>query len=105
MEQQLTQPEIWGDPEQVKKIQKQRARLRSSIASVDRLATLLDDARTFLELAHEGEQVEPDLVSAVDELEQRTAGVETTTLFRGQHDAADAIVDLHPGAWTDNPKG
>ena len=98
MEQQLTQPEIWGDPEQVKKIQKQRARLRSSIASVDRLATLLDDARTFLELAHEGEQVEPDLVSAVDELEQQTAGVETTTLFRGQHDALDAIVDLHPGA-------
>jgi len=62
------------------------------------LTALLEEAQTFLELAQEGEEVGPDLARAVERLESRAETIELGTLLAGKHDAADAILEIHPGA-------
>jgi len=62
------------------------------------LGVLLDDARTFVELAREGEEVRDDLSRAVRTLERRAEEIELATLLTGDHDSANAILEIHPGA-------
>jgi peptide chain release factor 2 len=62
------------------------------------LTRLLDDARTFGELAREGEDVLADLVQAVAVLGERVEETELATLLTGKHDGAAAILEIHPGA-------
>jgi peptide chain release factor 2 len=59
---------------------------------------MLEDGQTLLELAREGEEVGDDLGRAVADLETRTQEIELATLLTGEHDAANAIVEIHPGA-------
>ena len=98
LETELSRPEIWSDPERVKALQQRRSRLAESIDTSSLLTRLLDDARTFVALAREGESVEADLAQAVDTLRERVEGVEMATLLSGTHDAANALLEIHPGA-------
>jgi peptide chain release factor 2 len=98
LEQRLTEPEIWGDPEEAKKIQRRRSRLQESIAADDELGSLLEEAQTFLELAREGEDVTVDLSDSVDRLQHRAESVELATLLSREHDGSNAILEIHPGA-------
>ena len=98
LEKQLSLPEVWGDQERSKQLQQQRARLLSSIESSDALNGLLEDAQTFLDLAREGEQVGEELAAAVTTLTRSAESLELTTLLSGEHDAANAILEIHPGA-------
>ena len=72
--------------------------MNESIATATSLGRLLDDARTFHELAREGEDVDADLAQAVAALETRVEETELATLLTGKHDGADAILEIHPGA-------
>ena len=94
----LTRPEVWGDPETAKSLQKRRSRIMESLDAANRLGTLSEEAQTFLELAREGEDVVGDLKRAVETLEEQTSEVELATLLIGEHDASNAILEIHPGA-------
>jgi len=59
---------------------------------------LLEESQTLLELAREGEPVVDELARSVDTLEQHSANLELATLLTGNHDALDAIIEIHPGA-------
>ena len=98
LEQRLTHPDVWGDPEKAKQIQQRRARLGESVESSERLGELLDEAQTFLDLAREGEDVGGDLGDAVDRLVRRTEEVELEVLLTGDHDGSNAILEIHSGA-------
>jgi peptide chain release factor 2 len=98
LEKRLTQPEVWGDPDEATKIQRERSRLQESVDADRELTGLLEDAQTFLELAREGEDVGEDLARSVQLLQRRTESIELTTLLSGEHDAGDAILEIHPGA-------
>jgi peptide chain release factor 2 len=98
VEQQLTQPEVWSDQERTKTLQQERSRLMAAIEASGSLDTLLEDAQTFLELSREGEEVGGDLTRAVDRLAENVETLELETLLSGEHDASDAIVEIHPGA-------
>ncbi len=89
---------MWSDPERARQLQQRRARLGQDIEEARTLARLLDDARTLLELAREGEDVGADLARAMEALERRAEEVELGTLLTGAHDAADALLEIHPGA-------
>lgn len=58
----------------------------------------MEDAETLLELAREGEDVGDDLSRAVETLATRVETLELATLLAGDHDASDAILEIHPGA-------
>jgi peptide chain release factor 2 len=62
------------------------------------LNSLLEDAQTFMDLAREGEQVGEELAEAVNTLTRSAESLELTTLLSGEHDAANAILEIHPGA-------
>jgi peptide chain release factor 2 len=79
-------------------LRQRRSRLTAAIETAAGLSRLLDDARTFHELAREGENVTADLGEAVDLLEQRVESTELATLLTGPHDAASTIMEIHPGA-------
>ncbi len=98
VERKLSQPDIWADPEQAKQAQQERARLGADLDSALELETLLEDARTLLELGNEGEDVGADLLVAVTALSDRVDNVELSTLLSGEHDATNAILEIHPGA-------
>ncbi len=98
LEQELTRPEVWNDPAKARELQQRRARLQESVDVAANLGRMLDDARALLELADEGEDVRRDLDAAVGDLGRKTEETELSTLLTGAHDAADAIVEVHPGA-------
>ena len=62
------------------------------------MSALLDDARTFLELAGEGEEVRAELAEAVVSLEARVEEIELETLLTGEHDQGNCLLEIHPGA-------
>jgi peptide chain release factor 2 len=72
--------------------------LEQSLGRVDELGTLLEEAQTFLELAREGEDAFDELAGALARLETQAESMELATLLSGEHDAADAILEIHPGA-------
>jgi peptide chain release factor 2 len=57
-----------------------------------------DDLNALLDLAGEGEDVIQELSSEVDRLIEETRHTEIRMLLSGEHDAANAIVTIHPGA-------
>jgi peptide chain release factor 2 len=56
------------------------------------------DIRALLELAEEGEDVLAELTGEVGHLEQEAQHTEIRMLLSGEHDGANAIVTVHPGA-------
>jgi len=82
----------------VKHLQKERAGLQQQTERAGALATLVEEAETLIELAREGEEVAADLSRTVSRLESAAESAELDTLLSGEHDAADAIVEIHPGA-------
>jgi peptide chain release factor 2 len=77
---------------------RERKRLEEAIASDEELARRADDIAAYFELAKEGESVDGDLAREFDALKQRVEELETRTLLRGENDARNAIVTIHPGA-------
>ncbi len=52
----------------------------------------------MLEWAQAGEDVIGDLLKSLDTLEEQIDAAETKKMLGGEHDAANAIVSIHPGA-------
>ena len=68
---------------------------RTLLASLKRRA---DDISVLIEWAGAGEDVTGDLARALEELQHEVEGAETRKMLGGEHDAANAIVTIHPGA-------
>jgi peptide chain release factor 2 len=62
------------------------------------LARRVDDLQVLIEWAEAGEDVVSDLQKALDGLEAEVEAGEIKKMLSGEHDAADAIVAIHPGA-------
>jgi len=94
----LSAPDVWSDPERAKALQQRRARAEQAINEARSLQRLLDEAETFAELAREGEEVAEDFGDSVDRLNAEAEQIELETLLTGEHDAGDAILEIHSGA-------
>lgn len=64
----------------------------------DSLKTRIDDIGVLIEWAGAGEDVVADLARALDSLEAEVEAGEIKKMLGGEHDAANAIVSIHPGA-------
>jgi peptide chain release factor 2 len=62
------------------------------------LGRRLDDLGVLLEWANQGEDVSADLLKALDALEAEVEAAEIKKMLGGEHDRANAIVTVHPGA-------
>jgi len=63
-----------------------------------RYSRKVDDLKALVELAGEGEDVIKELSDEVERLMEETRHTEIRMLLSGEHDAANAIVTIHPGA-------
>jgi peptide chain release factor 2 len=75
-----------------------RRRLDDDRALRDRLARRTDDLAVLLEWGRGGEDIVDDLSKGLDELRDEVENAETKKMLAGEHDAANAIVTIHPGA-------
>jgi peptide chain release factor 2 len=64
----------------------------------DSIVKKLDDLGVLLEWAGQGEDVSADLQRALDSLETEVDAAEIKKMLGGEHDRANAIVTVHPGA-------
>jgi peptide chain release factor 2 len=98
LEQQISSPDFWSNPEKSQKIMQDRKRLEESIQNDSRVASLTDDIDTLLELAREGENVDADLHRELKSYAALLEKLETEMLLSGENDARSAIMTIHPGA-------
>lgn len=89
---------FWDNPQVAQQTLQKRAILKESLDTGKNLLSAWEDAKILLELGREGEPVNADLRKAVAELATRLDRAELSMMLRGEHDHANAILTIHPGA-------
>jgi peptide chain release factor 2 len=96
----ISAPGFWDDPEQGARVTSERGRLAKDVEVVDDLDGRLSDVETLYELARDegDESVEPEIGDALSSLASDLDKLELRALFSGEHDERDAICEIHSGA-------
>jgi len=100
VQRELEDPAVWNNPKRAQELGRERAKLETDVELITRLASTLRDARELLELAQAeddasvGDAVADDLLRIAKELDD----VEFRRMFAGEMDAANAFMDIKPGA-------
>jgi peptide chain release factor 2 len=98
LEEQISDPEFWNQPEKSQKVMQERKRLEEALTQDSRIASLNSDLETFFELAREGEDVGAELEREMKLFRTQLDALETGMLLSGENDSRSAIVAIHPGA-------
>ena len=95
-----SEPDLWNDPEEARKVTTELSRLKSDIDVVEALEGRLSDAETLYELGREesDDSIEPEIVAGLRALDSELETLELQALFTGEHDERDAICEVHSGA-------
>jgi len=94
----IDDPGFWADQDRSTRVLQQRARLEETLNIDRKISSQLEDAQALVDLGREGEEVEAELTSALQELESFAGKVETQVLLSGVNDRVNAILEIHPGA-------
>ncbi len=99
LEKEAGQADLWDDPDNARAV---TSELRGVVADIDLLEDLdrrMSDAEVLFELMVE--ESDPSLAgelgAAVEDLRRRLSDLELRSLFSGDYDERDAIVELHAG--------
>jgi peptide chain release factor 2 len=92
------EPGFWNNQAEAQKIMQRRRRLEDEQTLKQSLQRRADDLGVLVEWATAGEDVGPDLIRGLDELQAEVDTAETNKMLGGEHDRANAIVSIHPGA-------
>ncbi|MFP5378496.1 MAG: peptide chain release factor 2 [Vicinamibacteria bacterium] len=98
LESQISAPDFWKDQQSAQRALQRRRRLSEDRELRDALGAKLDDLAVLIEWGEGGEDVAADLARALDTLEREVDAGEVKKMLGGEHDAANAIVTIHPGA-------
>jgi peptide chain release factor 2 len=92
--------DFWNDSENAKKILKNINQLDIWIQAWNKLKTELDDLEVLTELQNEDleEDLEPDIIKKIYQLESEIEDLEFKRMLGGKHDEKNAILTIHPGA-------
>jgi peptide chain release factor 2 len=94
----ISQPDFWKDQAGAQRVLQRRRRLQDEIDLSESLAKQEADLAVLVEWAGAGEDVVADLASGLDRLAEQVEAAETKRLLGGEHDRANAVVTIHPGA-------
>ena len=75
-----------------------RRQIESEVALAESLKARVDDVGVLVEWAQGGEDVEADLTRGLSELSEVIDAGEVKKMLGGEHDHANAIIAIHPGA-------
>jgi peptide chain release factor 2 len=97
LEAEIGRPDLWDDQDLARRLNAEYANLKADVDEYDRLCRVLDDAQVLHELAREEDDAsqEPEIDAAVAALDITLAELELRSLFTGEHDESDAIVQIN----------
>jgi peptide chain release factor 2 len=97
LEIEIGRPDLWDDQEQAKRINAEYANVKADLDGFDALGGELDDTDLLHDMAREvdDESQEPDLQAAVTSIAAKLRQLELRSLFTGEHDEADCIVQIN----------
>ena len=97
LEFEISRPDLWDDQELAKRINAEFANVKGDIDTFDGLSSDLDDADLLHEMAREvdDESQEADIQAAVDAISSQLRQLDLRSLFTGEHDEADCIVQIN----------
>jgi peptide chain release factor 2 len=98
VEARIAAPDFWSNQAEAQKTMQRRRRLEEDRTLLESLRRRTDDINVMIEWAAAGEDVTADFARALDELQQEVERAETRKMLAGEHDRANAIVTIHPGA-------
>jgi peptide chain release factor 2 len=99
LSEQAAAPDFWRDAEKAQAVSRETAGVLALIERWKRQREALEEAQVFLELAAEGDpEARDELGERLARLEREIAEAELARLLGGEHDAGDAILEIHPGA-------
>ena len=96
----IARPDLWDDPDEGRRVSTEFNRVREDVDLLSRLGTELEDAETLAEMAaEEGDESQgPEIEAAVTSLARELDALELRSLFSGDYDEHDAVVEVHAGA-------
>jgi peptide chain release factor 2 len=98
IEKRAGEPGFWNNQAEAQKVMQRRRRLEDEQTLRRSLQRRADDLGVLVEWANSGEDVGVDLARGLDELQAEVDAAETNKMLGGEHDRANAIVSIHPGA-------
>jgi peptide chain release factor 2 len=99
LSEQAAAPGFWDDVERAQAVGRETAAVLGTIERWKKQREGAEEAQVFLELAEEGDaDALRELSAKVEQVEEELAGLELAQLLGGEHDAGNAIVEIHPGA-------
>ena len=102
LETRASQPDLWNDPAQAQELLKQLSQIKEKLAPFRAVQARVDDLEAMCELlSEEGVEDEATLAEQdreADALKRELDQLELETLLGGEHDGADAIVEIKAGA-------
>jgi peptide chain release factor 2 len=105
LETEAARPDLWDDADQARAITTELGQATADLEQLSGMRVELNDARALLELIDESRAegasdaaLDKELVESVDALRKRLSALELQSLFSGEYDERDAVVDLHAGA-------
>jgi peptide chain release factor 2 len=105
LEAEAAAPDLWDDGDRARAITTELGQVAADLEQLTGLRAAFDDTRALLELVDEGRSegspdaaLEAELVTTVDALRKRLGALELQSLFSGEYDEKDAVVELHAGA-------
>src|SRR3954464_9446066 len=97
LEHEIGRPDLWDDQDEAKRINTEYANVKTDVDQFDELAGDVEDAEVLHELAREVDDAsqEPDLDAAIASITKRLDQLDLRSLFTGEHDEADCIVQIN----------
>ncbi len=92
-------PEIWSDQDRAKKVMRRRSELQQQVATAEILSEAGDELEILAEMAREGDDgIDAELATTLKRLSPQLDRIELTAKMTGDHDTANAFIEIHPGA-------
>lgn len=97
LEPELSRPDLWSNPESAQAITREYAALKDDVDMISSLESRLSDTEVLYELAREEDDssVAGEVESSASALAAELNLLELRSLFTGEHDERDAVVEVH----------
>ncbi|MFM2046159.1 MAG: peptide chain release factor 2 [Actinomycetota bacterium] len=97
LETEVARPDLWDDQDLAKRVNSEYANVKSDVDGWDGLAAEIEDLEVLHELAREegDESQEPEIEAGAQKVGRALDVLELRSLFTGEHDSADAIVQIN----------
>ncbi|HEY1306559.1 MAG TPA: peptide chain release factor 2 [Vicinamibacterales bacterium] len=97
IEKTIANPTFWSNQAEAQKVMQRRRRVEDDLTLLRSLGRRMDDLVVLHEWASAGEEL-ADFSNGLADLRQEVEAAETKKMLGGEHDRANAIVTIHPGA-------